>query len=264
MPATPLDPPVPASAEPLVICGIGARVLLRVDGPLAGPLLEWLRVAWTRCLGGTDGPIGEPVTVHTRAGEEPDDLLAGITQQVTHALIGAQTGRLLMFHAGAVCHPVTGRSLVYVAAGGTGKTTLTRTLGTGYGYLTDETVAIDTAHRVLPYAKPLSTRRTGPGPKHEVCPDDLGLLPAVAEPTVARVVLLDRDDRFGDEPEVDEVGLLDALTELGPQSSALYALTGGLHRCADLIEATGPVLRVRYAEAETLRPLAADLIGEPS
>lgn len=67
------------------------------------------------------------------------------TQDITRALIAAQIGTLLMLHAGAVSDPVTGRSLVYVAAGGTGKTTLTRRLGQRFGYLTDETVGIDKA-----------------------------------------------------------------------------------------------------------------------
>ena len=170
-----------------------------------------------------------------------------------------------MLHAGAVCHPDTGRSLVYVAEGGTGKTTLTRVLARNYGYLTDETVGIDADHRVLPYPKPLSVRAPeGPGPKEEHSPDDLGLVRPPAEREVVRLVLLDREDGHGDEPDVAELGLLDAVTAIAPQTSALYALPSGLRRCADLIEATGPVLRVRYSEAESLRDLTAELIGRPT
>lgn len=259
------SPEIPAAAteNSLVVTGIGAGVELSISGPHAAELHSELARLWARCTVRPAGLVGEAIAVAPAQDEDPGGLLTGITQQVTRSLIGAQTGRLLMLHAGAVSHPETGRSLVYVAEGGTGKTTLTRMLGRGYGYLTDETVAIDTEHRILPYPKPLSTRQPA-GPKLEVSPDDLGLLPAPDEPTVARVVLLDRDDEHGDRPEVSELGVLDAIADLAPQSSALYALSRGLHRCAELIEATGPVLRVRYSEAESLLGLVAELIGDPA
>jgi hypothetical protein len=194
-----------------------------------------------------------------------DDLatvLSSATQLITHALLAAQIGRLLLFHAGAVSHPVTGRSLVFVAEGGTGKTTLARTLGRHYGYLTDESVGIDAAHRILPYPKPLSLRSPTIWPKLETSPDAMGLLEAHLEPRVAKVVLLAREHGL-ESPVVTELGLLDAIAAWAPQTSSLYRLPQGLHRCADLIEATGGALEVRYAEAEDLLPLAADLIGAP-
>ncbi len=104
----------------------------------------------------------------------------------------------------------------------------------------------------------------GAGPKQEHSPDELGLARAPAEAQVARLVLLDRQDGHGDNPDIVELDLLDAITALAPQTSALYALPTGLRWCAELIEATEPVLRVRYAEAESLRGLAADLIGPVS
>lgn len=166
-----------------------------------------------------------------------------------------------MLHAGAVSNPVSGRGLVYVAAGGTGKTTLSTVLGRRYGYLSDETVAIDAEDRILPYPKPLSERRAGGGPKLERSPAELGMQPAPAAPVVARVLILERDDGHRGAPVVDELGLLDGIELLAPQTSALYALPRGLHRLARLRETTGPVLRVRYAEATTLLELAAELIG---
>ncbi len=258
----PADTPAPETMTSLVIGGIGAQVRVEITGPQADELHQLLAHAWSRCVDAPQGPAGELVRIDTVMGVEPAHLLPGITQQVTHALIGAQVRRLLMLHAGAVCHPTTGRSLVYVAEGGTGKTTLTRVLARHYGYLTDETVGIDADHRVLAYPKPLSVRAPGGArPKQEHSPDDLGLVRPPAETQVARLVLLDREDGHGDEPDVAELDLLDAITALAPQTSALYALPIGLRRCAELIEATGPVLRVRYAEAESMRGLAADLIG---
>jgi hypothetical protein len=58
------------------------------------------------------------------------------------------------------------------------------------------------------------------------------------------------------------VGLIDGIELLAPEISALYALPRGLHRLARLRETTGALLRVRYAEASSLRGLAAELIGE--
>jgi len=220
--------------------------------------------AWSRCRASRPfSAEAEPVTA--RSPGSPDRIpatLQGLTQQVTRALITAQTGRLLMFHAGAVSHPVTGRSLVFVARGGTGKTTLARALGARYGYLTDETVGVEPGTwRIHPYEKPLSLR-TGEPHKTEVSPDELGLVSAHDQPRVARVILLRRPTDHATEPEVEELGLLDAVAALLPETSGLVRLDRPLHVVAELLEHTGPVLRVSYAEAEELLPLVAGLIGE--
>ena len=263
--------------DSLKIGGIGAHLTLKFGGSRQGELAEAVRIRWSRCLNQSFGPPGEPVTATLQAAHEPGSvtqdplavtgrdaawLLVHINQAITHSLIQAQTGRLLMFHAGAVSNPRTGRSLVYVAAGGTGKTTLTRVLGRRYGYLSDETVAIDADDRILPYPKPLSERRVEGDAKQELSPDELGLQPAPAAPSVARVLLLERDGSHHGEPDVRELGRLDGIELLAPQTSALYALPHGLHRLARLRETTGPLLKVRYAEATSLLGLVAELIGE--
>lgn len=268
--------PAPAQRvdEPrLTLAGIGTQVTLQVQGTGSPDLHHALTAAWSRCLVAAAGEgAGVVLASYSPGSAVADDdthvggtdlaeLLPRVTQTVTRALIAAQTGRLLMLHAGAVCHPDTGRTAVFVAPGGTGKTTLTRVLVDRYAYLTDETVAIDDEHRVLAYPKPLSVRRAG-GPKQELSPDELSLVAAPTGPTVARLLLLDRDDAHAGPPQVAELPLFDAITELAAQSSALYALPSGLRFLAGLIEATGPVLRVRYAEAVDLTGVVADLIGE--
>lgn len=290
MPPSPAPKPGPVaapSASPaatLRLAGAGSRVDLEI-GPGAAGLIDTLARAWQRCLrpapaavtpvgdesaGNAPGTIridltapGEPADPGLAASaSSPDALLTATTQAVTHALIAAGTGRLLMFHAGAVAHPRTNRAVVYAAPGGTGKTTLTRSLGARYRYLTDETVALDEGGRVLPYPKPLSVRTAGRAHKVEAPPDELGLLPAAGPATASRLLILDRDDSRTASPGVAEMDLFDAVMELVPQTSALAALDAGLHRLAGLIETTGPVLRVRYRDAESLAPLVADLIGE--
>lgn len=257
----------------LQVSGIGAAVGLTLDGAGAPGLLDRLAHAWSRCLEQVSSPAPsaqllvtldphEPlVTGNGRlGGTDPDTVMVLTTQAITRALIESQAGRLLMLHAGAVAHPETGRTVVLVAPGGTGKTTLVRTLAGRYGYLTDETVAIDADHRVLPYPKPLSVRRRK-APKQELSPDELGLLPAPAEPTVVRLCLLDRDDRHAGAPEIVPLDLLDAITELTPQTSSLYVLPEGLRTLARLIETTGPVLRLRYTEADDLLPTIDALLA---
>lgn len=243
---------------------LGAHLEVTCTGASADLLASSMRAAWSRCLGATMPPAAltaEPIKTTL---DDPDRLaqcLMLTTQDITHALIGAQIGRLVMLHAGAVSHPTTGRSLVYVAAGGTGKTTLSRRLGQHFGYLTDETVGIDEHGTILPYPKPLSVRRPdGLGPKDEVSPDSLGLQTAHPTPRVERLVLLDRQ-ADATHAELEEVPFMDALFALTEQSSSLARLPRPLHRLGDLIDSTGTVLRARYAEAADIESDLAELIG---
>ncbi len=83
---------------------------------------------------------------------------------------------------------------------------------------------------------------------------------APAQPRVSRVVLLDRR-ADAHHPRIEEVDFMDALFALTQQSSSLSTLDRPLQRMADLIDGAGPVLRVRYAEAEDVEHDLARLIG---
>lgn len=244
----------------LTLYALDSRVRVAFDD---AALADAAEAAWSRCRE-PRGFSAEAEQVTARNPGTPERIpptLQGLTQTITRALIRAQTGRLLMFHAGAVSHPGTGESLVFVAPGGTGKTTLARTLGGRYGYLTDETVGIDPATGIIhPYPKPLSLR-TGDPHKAEVSPDELGLVGVHPRPRVARVILLARPADHTGEPDIEELGLLDAVAALLPESSAVDRLERPLHVVAELVERAGPPLRVSYTEAEELVPLAAELIG---
>lgn len=275
--STSFDPAVDASST-LRLAGVGTHVVVNVSGSRSAELLPILHQAWHRCIESATSQeqvATRPVTVSLRAtGEQPessidvtsesvDDLMTATTQTITGRLIAEQTGRILMFHAGAVAHPTTNRAVIYVAAGGTGKTTLTRLLGTRYRYLTDETAGVDAEHRVHPYPKPLSIRVPGNRYKNEAPPDELGLLPADGPAPVARILLLDRADSYPAEPQLQPTDPFDAMMMMVPQTSALSRLDRGLHQLAALIQATGGVLTVRYREAASLQPLIAELIGDP-
>lgn len=270
------------SGEPLAltrtiiaVTGLGASVDIEPVGNRSQHLRDTLTPLWARCAPASPQHPSATVTVDlsesgaaisrgTNALEGSDErlLIERTTQAVTLALIKAQAGRMLMLHAGAVSNPTSGRSLVYAAESQTGKTTLTMTLARSYGYLTDETVAIDESLRIWPYPKPLSVR-SDHAPRREIAPDELGLLPTPPRPTLGRLVILHRDPTLT-APHVEELDLFDAIIALAPQTSSLGLLDRGLSRISSIVERTGPVLRIRYAEAPSLLPITAGLIGAPA
>lgn len=259
----------------IAVTGLSVAVPVTFGGPRRAEAEEAFRAAWHRCLGSPAALTGRPIELVLADGAEArqawgetgsvtsaalDQLLVLATQLITRSMIEAQAGHLLMFHAGAVAHPDTGETLVFVAPGGTGKTTLASVLGRTLGYVTDECVGIDADGVVHPYPKPLSQRVDGGEFKREVAPGELGLLPCPPRPRATRVVLLRRDSSTGAMPP-RELSLLDAIAALAPESSSLSRLDAGLHRVARLIDRTGPVQLCRYREAHELARTLAPLIG---
>lgn len=261
------------TAADVTVQGLGRAVAVSFAGPRTHEVRDAFCAAWSRCLVPDATEPADRVTLTLDEEPQPAEpaerevradslgpLLQSATQSITSALIRANAGRLLMFHAVAVSQPATGASLVLVAPGGTGKTTFARTFGRTYGYLSDETVGIDGARRILPYQKPLSVRVTEQSHKSELSPDEVGLAHAPADPWVAKVVLIRRDPTPAG-PTVESLDLLDAIAQLTPETSSLSRLDRGLHVLADVIEATGGVQLWRYHEATDLRPLVEDALG---
>ncbi len=194
---------------------------------------------------------------------DPARLMMRLTHAVTSAAITAQTGTLLMLHAAGLAHRDTGAASVWVAPGNTGKSTLCRTLGPDYSYLSDETVGIRRDGSVAPYPKPVSVRVPDSTVKDERAPGECGLaLPAVPA-RVTGIVLLHRDAAHHGRPEVLRLDTLDAVQAVTPESSAFMATDRPLTWLAGLLESTGGARQVRYAEVQDLRPLAAQIMGEP-
>lgn len=260
--------------SPLRIAALATVLDLTFAGTVQAVFVDAIVDAWSRCLADTASRhsaafrAAEPLAVAGPTDDTDEAIrcaLQRLSQDVTRHLIAAQTGRLLMFHAGAVSHPATGASVVFVAPSGTGKTTLSRHLGRTHGYLTDETVGIEPATgRLHPYPKPLSI-----APAHddrwrkvETSPDALGLLPAHPTPWVARVVLLTREHHPGAPAHAEELGTLDAVAALIPETSALNRLPRPLHTVADLLDRTGPLVRLTYREASDLVPLVSALLED--
>ena len=111
-------------------------------------------------------------------------MLSSLSQQVTLAAIEAARGRAWMLHAAGIATP-DGPVVVLVGPSGRGKTTASRALGAVYGYVSDETVAIDEDGRVWPYRKPLSVIEDFAAPKTQLAPSALGLAARFPTPSCA-------------------------------------------------------------------------------
>lgn len=279
-----------ASGPVVPLRALGTDVDVEVHGPDPEVLEQALRDRWHLCLRTPSSPPpdrpdeeprvvraellpqrhGAPADAWTRGDDDvrdsdPRRLLQRLTQAVTHQVISARTGDLLMLHAAGLAHPTTGASAVFVAPGNTGKTTLCRTLGPALSYLTDETVGIRRDGTLAPYPKPLSVRRADwHGVKDETPPGDADLALPAAQPWLAGVVLLDRQEDHASPPRVEELDLLDAVLALTPESSGFMRTRAPLRRLADALERTGGARRVTYREVADLEPLAAAICSQES
>lgn len=214
---------------------------------------------FTACLTRSDG--GAKGTHLQLAAGSFDELAELISSYLTLGAIDAQAGTLTMLHACGVADPETYRVLALVAKSGTGKTTSSRLLGQIFGYITDETVAIQPDGVVRPYPKPLSVRNEGPF-KDQVGPDQLGLLEAPLQPFIHGIALLNRQDSWQGRPLVEKVPLADAVLALIPDTSSLGRIARPLQSLCKLLENTGGVRRITYAEASDLPPIVAGILQE--
>lgn len=224
-----------------------------VDVDLSGSTIDEAAFTrlWRRCLA-----PGEEASETVAAVEGAS--MESLTQDITRAFIGSRLGELLMLHAGAVAHPDTGRALVFVAPGGTGKSTLMRLLGREYGYLTDETAGIcPETLAMFPYPKPVTWAEKR-SEKVENSPDDLGLLEAPSDPVLSHLVVLRREN--GVEATFTELGVLDAIQRLVPESSSITKLPSPLQLLAGVHARVGCTL-VEYGEATDILPWCRERLG---
>ncbi|WP_330476608.1 hypothetical protein [Terrabacter sp. C0L_2] len=252
------------AAAPFVVHvrALGATVAIEVpDERLRLPVEQAWSACRTEAVPGAPGV--RPPSLSPAAGpDEKASALQSLTQSVTREAILARSGELMMFHAAALSDQSTGATIAMVAPGGTGKTTLVRALGPGRGYVTDETVGVAADGAIAPYCKPLSVRREHPRqPKDEISPGTLGLCPPRVEPWLAGLVLLRRDRAAGERPVVEDVGVLDALVQLAPETSSLAAFDRPLHRLAELVESVGGLRRIRYHSVDDVEPVVREVLG---
>lgn len=167
------------------------------------------------------------------------------------------SGQVFLFHAAGLATD-DGSVIAFVGPSGRGKTTASQALGRTLGYVTDETVAFDAEGTVTPYPKPLSIGHR-PTPKVLYPPAELGLTVATGPLRLGALVLLEREPGRAD-TAVEHVPLLDALSELAPQSSSLWKMPSALSRLAELVGRTGGVRRVRYGDAQQLPAIVPQIL----
>ncbi len=250
-------------------------------GSRAHELRRAVETAWDWCLSATHQAAAHRVVVvlgddeATLAASAADADLVGteltvlmdrLSPLVTGLAISEQAGRLTMFHACGLADVETGAAAVLFGPSGTGKTTLARTLGTSFVYLTDETAAVSADRLLVPYPKPLSILTEAGSPlKHQVSPGELGLGPIMPrEYPLRALVQLQRVPDHDGEVVVERLSTVDALPQLVSQASYTRQIDRPLHHLAGLVHHVGGVRRVTYRESADLEPVVRRLLAEAS
>ena len=250
--------PEGARHAPLDVSALGVRIRLAFADGIPADTVSAIRASWEGARLAYDAAIEPAAVVPVPVGVEADALAESLTMQVTLAALNARSGELLMFHACGVADE-RGRVAAFVGPSGRGKTTLSRALGSAYGYVSDETIAFDTALVVQPYRKPLSVVRDG-RPKEQVSPSAASLQPLPDAPlTVAALVLITRDAEHA-APSIEQVPFPEAIAELAPQMSYLAELPAPLQTVAAVCDRLGGVVRLTYPDASTVPPILSQLL----
>lgn len=245
----------------LRVAAIGA--IVQIDGEALTPAQRDLVTSAWRDAVAADGDSVDAV-VTPLLDVDDAEMLADLSQRVTLAAIDARRGEVWMLHAAGLTLD-DGRVVALVGPSGRGKTTAAMTLGRSFGYVSDETVAIDADGRVWPYRKPLSVIDDPAAPKVQRTPSDAGMRALPEAPLrLAGVVLLDRRADAPDVPVIEQVDLGDALADLVEQTSYLPSLETPLQLLAGHVGRVGGVQRAVYREANALvdvLPALADGMG---
>ena len=230
-----------AHVAPVRLQAFGFPVDLFCTGDGASALSKAVETAWSRCLR-TDRyeaeveveavVVDDPARLHARrahaaiAGETIPDVMHSLASAITVRAIDQRAGQAITVHAAGLALP-DGRVVTFVAPSGTGKTTLSRTLGAHYGYVSDETVFIGPDGAITPYPKPLAVLAEGVRGKDQVSPDADSLLPVPPVPlTLAGIVLFNRVPQSGPEPVVEPVPLLAGIAELAAPGAGVGGVRG--------------------------------------
>jgi energy-coupling factor transporter ATP-binding protein EcfA2 len=248
-------------------------------GPRSAELRDAVEKAWAWCL--TEGDTRAPHRLVVVLEDDDQTMAASagaadlvgtdlavvmdrLSPMITGLAVTEQAGHLTMFHACGLADVETGAAAVLFGPSGTGKTTLARTLGNAFVYLSDETAAVSADRLVLPYPKPLSIL-TDPGStlKQQVSPGELGLgLVTPRAYPLRSLVQLHRVPEHEGEVRVDLLSTVEALPEMISQTSYTRQMDRPLQHMAGLAHHVGGVRRVTYRESAQLEPVVRSLLAE--
>jgi len=240
-------------SEDYVVDAFGARWSLDT-GALEVTARERLHTLWGRCR--VLGVVATDVGVERFVVTDSDPY--AVSRAITLASLQRRRGSAVLLHAAGLSRGQ--RAIALVGPSGAGKSTAARMLGRHFGYLTDETVAVEADGRVAPYPKPVSiiTDPQAPWDKGEWSPDELGLRRPSEPAYLTGLVVLDRDPTRT-VPELVELPLIDAMLAVIGQSSSLPLLDRPLHRLAELASGSGGPYLLRYSEISDCTGLLSDL-----
>ncbi len=206
---------------------------------------ERLRVLWERCRIPGAGSADDGVEPFVVTSSDP----YAVSRAITLASIGRRRGSAVLLHAAGLSDG--DRAIALVGPSGTGKSTAARALGQHFGYLSDETVAIEPDGRISPYPKPVSTidDPTKPWAKSESSPDELGLRKARDPAYLHALVVLERDPAHT-VPELVHLPLADAVLAVIKETSSQPIVERPLHRLAHLVSLSGGPYLLRYSEID--------------
>ncbi|MGC0368433.1 hypothetical protein [Microbacterium sp. SLBN-111] len=239
---------------------LGVHVAIRMRDDAQSCAADRARSAWRDAASSSPGAETRTVEISLSARDDLPRALSDLSTRVTLEALDALRGSRLLLHAAGIAAP-DGRVLAFVGPSGRGKTTAARHLGTRFGYVSDESVAVDEELTVWPYRKPLSVIVDGTPVKEQIAPSDLGLLPLPSAPLrLVGITLLERDPD-ADEPRATAVDLIDAICEMTPQISYLPELPSPLQYVARIVDRLGAVTRVIYRDATELPALVDDMFA---
>ncbi|WP_347977704.1 hypothetical protein [Microbacterium sp. ProA8] len=242
----------------LYVSAVGATVAIDLSA-LDPDDAEAVRHVWADAVAGA---VDDPAAIVVPRDSGRIRMLQSLSRQVTRVAIDARRADLWMIHAAGIATSA-GDVLALVGPSGRGKTTASRQLARGYGYVSDETVGIARDGRVFAYRKPLSVIEEPRAPKVEQRPSSLGLGTIPADLRLRAIVLLNREAEHDGPPVLTAIDLADALDGLVTQSSHLAERPDSLRLIAAVAEATGGIRAVRYREASDLMGIVPQLLSSP-
>lgn len=235
-------------------------VELDVDLQSLSPELQEVIVReWSECIIGEQHFPPEEAEIRVD-GPGNDQTNYGLHRSVTQHAIAKQIGKLHMFHSCAIADD-NGSVIGLVARSGTGKTTAARTLGKRFRYVTDETLACDSAGKVYPFPKPLSIKKENESGKTGQSPLDAGLRPLDQNQplTLRALVLLQRDKDRTKPPELKPIPVHEAIGYIAPETSSLLAVPHPLSTLAGLLTRSGGPWALQYRDIDDCDHLIDEL-----